>query len=63
MNINQSSIVACKLTPPALQQRKKTVITNLKQHLLEKQELPDGYSYHFASSDSMIDFLIDFVKT
>ncbi|QMU26521.1 hypothetical protein [Adhaeribacter radiodurans] len=63
MNLNQTAALSCKLTTPELQRRKKTVILNLKQHLLEKLELANGYSYRFAGSDLMIDLVIDFVKT
>jgi len=61
--MNQTLSLSCKLTSPELQHRKKTVISNLKQLLLEKQELADGYRYRFAGNDSMIDLVTDFIKT
>lgn len=63
MSLNQTLSLSCKLTTPELQQRKRTVISNLKQLLLEKQELANEYSYRFADSDPMIDLVTDFVKT
>ena len=51
MSLNQTLSLSCKLTTPELHQRKRTVISNLKQLLLEKQELANGYSYRFAGND------------
>lgn len=46
-----------------MQQRKKTVISNLKRLLLEKKELTDGYAYRFTGHVDMVDLVTDFVKT
>lgn len=58
-----NTLLTCTLTSPALRQRKATVIASLKAEVLEKTELPDGFSYRFNGSDSMVDELIDFIKT
>ena len=55
--------LACKLTTPALQQRKKTVIANLKTLVSEKIETRSGFKYKFDGSDSTLDLLNDFIKT
>lgn len=55
--------LACKLTTPELQERKRTVITHLKASLKDRRELPDGVSYGFDGSDEMIDLLSAFIKT
>ena len=58
-----SKAVACKLTTPELQERKRTVIAELKKALLDKKETKDGFKYKFESSDELIDKVTTFVKT
>lgn len=60
---SKSGELTCKLTSPELQQRKATVITNLKAQVIEKKELKNGYAFKFPGSDKMIDELTDFIKT
>ena len=55
--------VACKLTTPELQERKRTVIAELKQLLMEKKETDNGIRYKFDSSDKMLDLISSFIKT
>jgi hypothetical protein len=55
--------LTCKLTTPELQQRKKTVIAELKGHVLEKWETAGGFKYKFEGSDKMLDLLNSFIKT
>jgi hypothetical protein len=55
--------LSCKLTTPELQERKRTVIAELKSLLLEKDEIETGFRYRFEGSDKMIDTLASFVKT
>lgn len=55
--------IACKLTSPELQKRKATIIAALQNQIIEKRELPDGYSFKFAGTDSILDQLTDFIKT
>jgi hypothetical protein len=55
--------LSCKLTSAELQQRKATVLSNLKNKVLEKKELKAGYSFKFENSDEMIDLLTDFIKS
>lgn len=54
---------SCKLTTPELRQRKETVIRSLKNKILEKKELTDGYQYKFDGADVVLDELTEFVKT
>lgn len=58
-----SAPVTCKLTTPELQQRKKTVIAELKGLLLERTETLKGVKYKFENSDKMIDLVANFIKT
>lgn len=53
----------CKLTTPELQERKKTVIAELKALVLERKETKTGVQYKFDGSDKMIDLLTSFIKT
>jgi len=55
--------ITCKLTTPELRQRKATVLASLKQQVLEKQELDNGYAYRFSGSDKLLDELTEFIKT
>ena len=55
--------LSCKLTTPELQQRKKTVIAELKSQVLEKTETDKGFKYKFNGSDKMLDLLNSFIKT
>ncbi len=55
--------LTCKLTTPELRKRKETVIAALKQKLLEKKELANGYAYKFPDTDELLDELAEFIKT
>jgi hypothetical protein len=61
-NCSEPSL-SCKLTTAELQQRKATVLTSLRNQVLEKKELPNGYAFRFNGSDEMINKLAEFVKT
>lgn len=60
---NEIETLSCRLTTPELQKRKETVIANLKQQILERKELENGYAFKFTGTDSMLDELMEFVKT
>ncbi len=62
-NLTERAKLSCKLTTPELQQRKKTVVAELKSLLLEKTELKNGFKYKFDGSDKMLDLLNSFIKT
>lgn len=55
--------LSCKLTSPELQKRKEEVLTKLKEQVLEKKELSNGYSYKFNGTDMTLDMLTDFIKS
>lgn len=61
--LNEQANLTCKLTTPELQQRKKTVIAELKNQVLEKVETDQGFKYKFEGSDKMLDLLNSFIKT
>ncbi|MBI2284009.1 MAG: hypothetical protein HYU71_09890 [Bacteroidetes bacterium] len=60
---NKSNELSCKLTTPELQKRKETVIESLKQKVLDKKELTNGYVYKFSGTDEVLDELTEFIKT
>lgn len=55
--------LSCKLTTPELQERKKTVIAELKNLMLERVETDNGFKYKFDGSDKTLDLLNNFIKT
>lgn len=55
--------LACKLTSKEMQERKATVIAELKSLMLDKKELRNGYSYKFKGEDANLDRLVSFVKS
>ena len=55
--------LSCKLTTPELQERKKTVIAELKNLMLEKVETDGGFKFRFDGSDKTLDLLNNFIKT
>lgn len=61
--LNEQAKLTCKLTTPELQQRKNTVIAELKSQVLEKIETDLGFKYKFEGSDKMLDQLNSFIKT
>jgi hypothetical protein len=56
-------IISCKLTSSELQNYKREVIALLKNKVLHKKELDNGYQYSFEGSDPIIDAIIGFIKT
>jgi hypothetical protein len=60
---NKTTQLSCKLTTPELQKRKETVIASLKQKVLDKKELTNGYAYKFSGTDEVLDELTEFIKT
>jgi hypothetical protein len=63
ITIKNNHVVSCKLTSPELQQRKQTVLAELRQQVLSKKELPNGFAYQFPGTDEMIDSLFTFIKS
>jgi len=55
--------LTCKLTTPELQERKKTVIAEVKKLVVQRVETANGVRYSFNDSDSTIDLLTNFIKT
>lgn len=56
-------LMSCKLTSTELQKHKTEVISILKNEILERKELGNGYQYSFKGSDKMIDAIIGFIKS
>lgn len=62
-NSGAKPALACQLTGPELQKRKASVLASLKKQVVDKKELADGYSYKFAGTDSVMEELVNFIKT
>ncbi len=62
-DLMEKAKLSCKLTTPALQERKRTVIAQLKSLVRERKEVENGVRYKFESSDSLIDLISNFIKT
>ena len=60
---NESNSLACSLTSPHLRKRKQTVITSLKEKVISRKEVSNGYAYQFKNTDEVLDELLLFVKT
>lgn len=55
--------LSCSLTSPQLRERKQTVIASLKEKVVSRKELPNGYAYQFKGTDEVLDELLAFIKT
>ena len=55
--------LVCKLSSKEVEERKATIIASLKKEIIERRELPNGYSFKFKGDDASIDRLISFVKS
>jgi len=62
MNIEKTKL-SCKLTTPELQERKRTVLAEVKGLVIERKETEKGVRYKFDGSDKMLDLLNNFIKT
>lgn len=60
---NGATEMTCKLTNPELRKRKETVIADLKQKMIDKRELTNGYAFKFPGTDNVLDELTEFIKT
>jgi hypothetical protein len=63
MSLRERAALTCKLTSKELQQRRQTVLADLKSKVLAKGEFENGYEYTFSGNDETIDQLTEFVKT
>jgi hypothetical protein len=61
MKVSNKSMT-CKLTTPELQARKKTVISQLKDLVVERVELDNGVRYKFVVSDETVELVTNFIK-
>jgi hypothetical protein len=59
---NNPETLSCKLTTVELQKRKAPAIARLKQQIIDRKELKDGFAFKFRGTDESIDELIKFIK-
>lgn len=62
-NLVERAKLTCKLTTTELQERKRTVIAELKTLVNERKEDTNSVSYKFESTDKNIDLISNFIKT
>lgn len=62
-DLNERAKMTCKLTTPELQERKRTVIAELKTLVKERKEETNAVLYKFESTDKIIDLVSSFIKT
>lgn len=60
---NKSDIMSCTLSSPELLERKSTVLASLKEKVLLKKELHNGFAYKFEGSDLVLNELTEFIKS
>ncbi len=60
---NTKSAFMCNLTSPELQKRKEVVLQSLREKMVEKKELANGFAFKFSGDDVMLDELTEFIKT
>jgi hypothetical protein len=63
ISLKQRAALTCKLTSKELQERRRTVLADLKRQMIKKNELENGFEYIFAGTDQIIDQLTTFIKT
>ncbi|MFM8850011.1 MAG: hypothetical protein ACKOE5_06425 [Cytophagales bacterium] len=63
ITLKERAALTCKLTSKELQNRRQTVLTDLKNNVLTKNEFKDGFEYTFKGTDKIIDQLTEFIKT
>ena len=54
--------IACRLTEPALQERRSTVLQKVGQSVLEIRELEDGFAYRFPIDDAWLGSLNELIR-
>lgn len=60
---NKTNEFTCKLATPELQERKATIFRRLREQVLERKELENGYAFRFPGTDRVLDLLTEFIKT
>lgn len=63
MEQGNNKALSCKLTSMELHKRKEEIIAKLKEQVIEKKELRDGYSFKFTGTDEIINEVTAFIKS
>ncbi|MCU1266757.1 MAG: hypothetical protein JWM21_3075 [Acidobacteria bacterium] len=58
---NMNLPIACSLTAPELQERRRKVLRKVSAAVLEVKDLEDGYAYRFPSAENWINELANLV--
>lgn len=54
--------IACTLTAPELQERRRTVLLQISRAVIEVRELENGYAYSFPPTDDWLEKLAAMVN-
>ena len=60
--MNATLPIACSLTDSEFRERRKTVLREARQKMLEVKEIADGYVYRFPSDDESLAQIINLVR-
>ncbi len=60
---NQAVDLSCSLTPTALQSRREVILQKMKDQLVVREKLQNGYAFKFLGDDETLDWLTEFIKT
>ena len=60
--MKQEIPIACSLTDPELQERRKTVLQKIERYLIRVNELENGFSYRFPAEDSILQELVTVIN-
>jgi hypothetical protein len=59
----KSRTLSCKLTTPELQKRRTTVIRDVKDLAIDKENIHEGMRFTFHGKDEVLDTIVAFIKT
>ncbi|MGH9960827.1 MAG: hypothetical protein ACREBC_27530 [Pyrinomonadaceae bacterium] len=54
--------IACRLSEPALQERRSKVLQETAKSILEVKELENGFAYRFPADDGWLEKLNEFIR-
>jgi hypothetical protein len=54
--------IACGLNDAEFRERREKVVRNLEKSVIEIEELDEGYTFSFPSTDETLTELIDFIR-
>lgn len=59
---NDTNKLSCKKTTPELQERRVSLLNDLREQIITKKDLENGYAFKFSGTDIILDRLSEFIK-